>query len=268
MSTHLAEGTALITGASSGIGATYARRLAARGHDLVLVARDRARLEASATQLATQFGVKVEVLAADLGDPEQRLKVEQRLRQDANISVLVNNAGIGAPEQFVGAEVALLEQLLQVNVVAVTRLAAAALPGFKARGRGTLINVASVLGVAPELFSGVYSGSKAYVINFSQALNKELADSGVHVQVVLPGATLTEIWNRSGLDASAMPKEMFMSVDDLVDAALTGLDQGEQVTIPPLHDESLWQNYQNARQALLPHLSTDRPAARYHNGQA
>lgn len=268
MSTYLSSGTALITGASSGIGAVYARRLAARRHDLILVARDRARLEHNASQLTSEFGVKVDVLPADLADPQQRAQVERRLREDQSISVLVNNAGIGAPEQFVGTDVGLIEQLLQVNVVAVTRLAAAVLPGFKARGRGTLINIASVLGLAPELFSGVYSGSKAFVINFSHALNKELAGSGVHVQAVLPGATLTEIWARSGRDPNSLPKEMLMPVDDLVDAALAGLDGGEQVTIPPLQDESLWQAYQGARQALLPHLSTSRPAARYTQGRA
>jgi short-subunit dehydrogenase len=263
MSTYLSEGTALITGASSGIGATYARRLAARRHDLILVARDLARLESAARTLSTEFGVRVDVLQADLADPQQRAKVEQRLRADERISVLVNNAGVGAPEQFVGADPAVLEQLLQVNVVAVMRLAAAALPGFKARGRGTLINIASVLALAPELFSGVYSGSKAFVVNFSQALNKELAGTGVHVQAVLPGATLTEIWARSGKDPNSLPKHMVMGVDALVDAALVGLERGEKVSIPPLQDESLWQAYQGAREALLPHLSTSSPAARY-----
>ncbi len=263
MSTYRSAGTALITGASSGIGATYARRLAARGHDLILVARDQARLESAASQLTREFAVRVEVLPADLANPQQRAKVEQRLREDERIGVLVNNAGVGAPEQFVGTDPAVLEQLLQVNVVAVMRLAAAALPGFKARGRGTLINIASVLALAPELFSGVYSGSKAFVVNFSQALNKELAGSGVHVQAVLPGATLTEIWARSGKDPDSLPKGMVMGVDALVDAALVGLDRGEQVSIPPLRDESLWQAYQAAREALLPHLSTSSPAARY-----
>ena len=266
MSTYLSDGTALVTGASSGIGATYARRLAARRHDLILVARDRARLENNARQLATEFGVTVEVLQADLADPRQRAQVEQRLRADASISVLVNNAGVGAPEQFVGTDPDLLQQMLELNVVAVMRLAAAALPGFKARGKGTLINIASVLALAPELFSGVYSGSKAFVVNFSHSLAKELAGTGVHVQAVLPGATLTEIWARSGRDPDSLPKEMVMLVDDLVDAALVGLDRGEQLTIPPLHDESLWQAYQAARLALLPKLSTSTPAARYTRG--
>ncbi|MEW9623379.1 SDR family NAD(P)-dependent oxidoreductase [Rhodanobacter geophilus] len=257
------EGSVLITGASSGIGATYAQRFAARGHDLVLVARDMQRMEATAARLAGTYGVLVDILPADLTDREQLARVEQRLRTDSRIGALVNNAGMGAPERFVGAPAEALDKVVQLNVTAVMRLAAAALPAFKSRGRGTIINIASVLALAPELFSGVYSGTKAFVLNFSQSLQKELAGSGVHVQVVLPGATLTEIWARAGKNVEELPAHIVMPVGAMVDAALVGLDRGELVTVPPLHDEGQWQALQAARTAMLPHLSTDRPAARY-----
>jgi short-subunit dehydrogenase len=257
------EGSVLVTGASAGIGATYAQRFAARGHDLVLVARDVARLEALAAKLAADYGVRVDVLPADLTDRAQLARVEQRLQTDERIGALVNNAGMGAPERFVGADVETLDRVVQLNVTAVMRLAAAVLPAFQARGRGTLINIASVLALAPELFSGVYSGSKAFVLNFSQSLQQELAGSGVHVQAVLPGATVTEIWERAGKNIEELPAHMVMPVDAMVDAALAGLDRGEPITIPPLHDEAQWHSLQAARSAMLPNLSTDRPAARY-----
>lgn len=263
MSQSKIVGSVLITGASSGIGATYARRFAARGHDLVLVARDVSRLEELAAGLVKKHGVQVEVLPADLTNRDELAQVEQRLRIDDRISTLVNNAGMGAPEQFVSADVEILERVVQLNITAVMRLAAAALPAFKARGRGVVINIASVLALAPELFSGVYSGTKAFVLNFSQSLQQELAGSGVHVQAVLPGATLTEIWARSGRKIEELPAHMVMPVEAMVDAALIGLDRRESITIPPLHDEAQWQAFQAARTAMLPNLSTDRPAERY-----
>lgn len=261
--TTSAAGTALVTGASSGIGATYAKRLAARGHNLILVARDTARLENAARQLSSEYGVQIDVLPADLTRHDQLAKVEQRLRTDERIGLLVNNAGMGASDTFVGGDIDMLEQVVQLNVIAVMRLAAAALPGFKARGRGTLINITSVLALAPELFSGVYSGTKAFVLNFSQSLQKELADTGVHVQAVLPGATFTEVWARSGKKVEDLPADMVMPVDALVDAALVGLDRGERITIPPLPDEAQWEAFQIARMSMLPNLSKSIPAARY-----
>ena len=265
---NAAGSTTIITGASSGSGANYAKRLAARGHDLILVARDTARLEAAAKQLSAEHGVHVDVLTADLTQRGQLANVEERLRTDARIDMLVNNAGMGAREIFVGTDVDLFDQVVQLNVTAMMRLAAAALPGFKARGRGTLINIGSVLALAPELFSGVYSGTKAFVLNFSQSLQKELADSGVHVQAVLPGATATEVWARSGKKLEDLPKDMVMPVDAMVDAALLGLDRGERITIPPLPDEAQWEALQDARLAMLPNLSKAVPASRYRHAGA
>lgn len=256
-------GTALITGASAGIGATYADRLARRGHDLLLVARDRVRLEALATRLRADTGVAVEVLPADLTQRADLARVEQRLREDARITMLVNNAGIAVAGSLVGADPDRLETMIQLNVVAPTRLAAAVAPRFAAAGGGTLVNVASVLALAPEMFNGSYSGTKAYVLNLSQALQHELAPRGVRVQAVLPGATRTELWERAGVELASLPPSMVMDVGEMVDAALAGLDHGETVTIPSLPDPADWEAYSAARLALGPNLSRDRAALRY-----
>lgn len=256
-------GTALITGASSGIGAVYADRLARRGHDLILVARDRQRLDALAARLTQQAGRRVEVLPADLAQPAERRRVEDRLRADPAITMLVNNAGVAASGGLVDGDLDRLEAMIQINAIAVMRLAGAAAPGFAARGRGTIINIASVLALAPEMFNGVYSGTKAFVLNLSQGLQTEVGERGVRVQAVLPGATRTEIWERSGLDTARMPPEMLMGVEEMVDAALAGLDQGELVTIPSLPDAGQWEAFHAARLAMQPNLSRDRAAARY-----
>ena len=256
-------GTALITGASSGIGATYAERLARRGHALLLVARDRTRLDALAARLRADTGVAVEVLPADLTQRSELAAVERRLREDARITMLVNNAGIAVAGSLVGADPDRLEAMIQLNVVAPTRLAAAVAPRFAAAGGGTLINVASVLALAPELFNGSYSGTKAYVLNLSQALQHELAPRGVRVQAVLPGATRTELWERAGVELAQLPPSMVMDVNEMVEAALAGLDHGETVTIPSLPDHGDWEAYSAARLALAPNLSRDHAAPRY-----
>src|SRR5258706_5246608 len=263
MSTPSKQGVALITGASTGIGATYAKRLAASGHDLLIVARDQARLETVATALRKQYGVAVEVLKADLTSKADLQKVEKRLRSDTNISVLVNNAGIAVEGTLLGADPDKLETMIDINITAVMRLAVAAADSFVARKKGTIINIASVLALAPEMFNGSYSGTKAYVLNLSQALQKETAAHGVIVQAVLPGATRTEIWERAGIDLDKFPAEMVMHVDELVDAALAGLDMGETVTLPTLPDAGEWQAYNNLRLAMAPKLSLQHAAKRY-----
>lgn len=255
MSRNPSLGTAVITGASTGIGATYADRLAARGYDLLLVARDQQRLDALAGRLHQQYGVHAEALKADLTDAADLGKVEQRLREDASITLLLNNAGMAAEGGLIGGDIDTLQKMILLNVLAPTRLAHALAPQLAARGKGGIVNVASVLALAPELFGGTYSGTKAYLLNFSLALHKELAAHGAFSQAVLPGATLTEIWERSGMDPNSLPPEMLMSVDDLVDAALVGLDRGETVTIPPLPDYAEWERYNEARLAMAPRLS-------------
>lgn len=253
----------LITGASSGIGATYARHLARRGHDLLLVARNEARLQALASQLKAETGVDVEVLVADLGDPQALRRVEQRIVSDGRLSMLINNAGIVHSPTFTEADPDELEALLQLNVVALTRLSAAAARRFAEKGDGTLVNIASVTALMPESFDPAYLSSKAYVLAFSQALHQQLSPHGIRVQVVLPGITRTEIWDHASVKLDALPAEMIMEVDDLVGAALSGLDQGELVTIPSLPDIADWDRLNTQRLALVPHLSRRTPAARY-----
>jgi uncharacterized protein len=260
---HSNLGTAVVTGASSGIGAVYAERLARRGHDLLLVARNRPRLEAVAERIAAQTGCSVDLLVADLGKPGPLAEVEARLAQDERITLLVNNAGIGTHTPLLESEVEKMTQMIALNVTALARLTYAAVPGFVARGAGALINIASIVSIAPEILNGVYGGSKAFVHAFSLSLHHELGAKGVRVQVVLPGATATEFWEAGGLPVTSLPKEILMSAEDLVDAALVGYDRGELVTIPSLHEESEWLAYEAARQAMAPHLSHEAPAARY-----
>ena len=263
MTSTQSQGTALVTGASSGIGAVYAQRLAARGFDLLLVARDLQRLEEAASKLRDEYGVQVEVLKADLTQKDDVLKLEQRLRSDSSISLLLNNAGVAADGLLANADMNQLEQLIQLNVTAVTRLASAAAASFAKAGRGTLINIASVVALFPERFNATYSASKAYVLSLTQSLNAELDGTGVKVQAVLPGVTRTEIWERSGIDATQIPAEMVMEAGEMVDAALSGLDQGELVTIPSLPDAGDWDKFVAARHVLAPNLSKSQAAARY-----
>jgi uncharacterized protein len=259
----MSQGTALITGASTGIGAIYADRLAHRGYDLVLVARDVARLDALATRLRTEAGVRVEVLAADLSDRAQLAKVEARIAADEMLTLLVNNAGISLEGTLIDTPVATIEQLIAINVTAPTLLAGAAVRAFAPRGKGGIINLSSVLALAPEMFDGTYSATKAFVLNLTQGLAKEVGDKGIRVQAVLPGATRTEIWARSGKDVDSFPAEWVMDAGDLVDAALVGFDRGETVTIPPLADEGKWQAMQEARLGMASELSRREVAPRY-----
>ncbi|RWX75776.1 SDR family oxidoreductase [Neorhizobium lilium] len=257
------SGTALVTGASSGIGATYADRLASRGYDLILVARDKARLEEAAALLTAKYGVKAEVLAADLTDRADVLKVEQRLRDDGAITLLVNNAGIGPQGPLLTADLDYLDRMVDLNVFAANRLAVAAAQVFAARGSGAIINTASVVALAPHFFSGTYVASKAFVLSLTEALAGELKDKGVRIQAVLPGLTRTEIFDRAGGSMDGLDPERVMDVGDMVDAALAGFDQGELVTIPSLANAGLYQAYETARGALAPHLSLRMPAPRY-----
>jgi short-subunit dehydrogenase len=261
--TTQSKGTALVTGASSGIGVKYAERLAERGYDLVVVARDVKRLEALASRLTEATGRRVDVMRADLTNRDDLRAVEAKLTDDPSITLLVNNAGMSLNAGLLGSEPELLERLIALNVTAPTLLAAAAGKAFVARGAGGIINIASVLAFAPEMFDGVYSGSKAHLLNLSLSLAEQTKGKGVRVQAVLPGATRTEIWERSGKDINALPADMVMEVDDLVDAALLGFDRGEVVTIPPLADESQWTAFNDSRLAMGPNLSKRDVAVRY-----
>lgn len=257
------KGTALITGASSGIGAVYADRLARRGYDLILVARNRGRLVQLAERLTSATGRSIEVVTADLADAADLRRVEQILRTDASITLLVNNAGVGAAAPLLDSNVDHMQAMIELNVTALTRLTYAIAPQFVARGTGTIVNIASIVAVAPEALNGVYGGSKAFVLAFSQSLHHELAAKGVRVQAVLPGATRTEFWDIAGQPVENLPQSIVMSADDLVDAALAGLDQGELATVPSLPDLAQWNAFESARTALAPNLSHSKPAMRY-----
>lgn len=253
--------TVLVTGASSGIGALYAQRFAQRGHNLVLVARDKARLEALAVRLREEHAVAVEVLQADLTHPDDLTRIETRLRDDAEIGILINNAGIAHSGAFTQQSAEAITALITLNVVALTRLAAAAAPRFAQSGAGSIVNIGSVVGLAPEFGMTVYGASKAFVLFLSQGLNLELAPQGVYVQAVLPAATRTEIWERAGFDVNTLSE--VMDVEELVDAALVGFDRRELVTIPPLHVADRWDALDGARQGLLSDIRQAHAAERY-----
>lgn len=256
-------GTALVTGASSGIGAVYARRLARRGHDLVLVARDRLRLEAAAEQITAKYGVAVEVLVADLAAAEGLDAVAARIEADGALSLLVNAAGLGPAGPALATPPQGYDAMLALNVGALQRLTLTAAQVFARRGRGTIINLASVVALIPERMNAPYVAGKAFVLELTRALAAELAGSGVRFQAVLPGLTRTEIFDRAGGSLDHFPAHMVMEAGDMVDAALAGLDAGELVTIPSLPDAADWAAYDAARARLAPNLSHDRPAARY-----
>jgi short-subunit dehydrogenase len=261
--TTTTKGVALITGASAGIGAIYADRLAGRGYDLILVARSQPRLLALAARISAETGRRVEPLAADLTRSEDLSRIEARLRTDPAIGLLVNNAGVGSAVPLLQSDVGAMDVMIALNVQALMRLTYAAAPGFVARGGGTLINLASIAAIAPEILNGVYAGTKAFVVAFTQSLHHELAGRGVRVQAVLPGAVGTGFWEIAGTPLADLPREIVMTPEDTVDAALAGLDQGELITLPALSDSTAWQAYEDARQAMIPNLSRSEPAARY-----
>lgn len=253
--------TVLITGASSGIGAAYAERFAQRGHDLVLVARDKARLDALAATLRTDSKVAVDVLQADLTHPSDLSAVEARLRDDTRIGILINNAGAAQSGGILQQTAESIDRLVALNTTALTRLAAAVAPRFAQSGTGAIVNIGSVVGLAPEFGASVYGATKAFALFLSQGLRLELSPQGVYVQAVLPAGTRTEIWERAGIDVSTMSD--LMDVGELVDAALVGFDRREPVTIPPLTDAGRWDALDAARLELLSGIHKAHAAERY-----
>lgn len=257
------KGTAVITGASSGIGAVYADRLARRGYDLIIVARHRDRLNHLASQISANTRQNVETVAADLNNPHDLRALEAQLRHDASITLLVNNAGVGTHTPLLQSDIDRMEQMIDLNVIAPTRLTYAVVPGMVARGQGAIINIASIVSIAPEILNGVYGGSKAYVQAFSQSLHHELHGQGIQVQAVLPGATATDFWQTGGLALENLDPNIVMTPQALVDAALVGFDRGELITLPSLQDEREWLAFEAARQTMMQHLSANKPAPRY-----
>jgi short-subunit dehydrogenase len=222
--------TALVTGPTSGIGLSFARRLAASGHDLVLVSRTRERLVKVAAELAERYGVEVEVLVADLGDREQLARVEQRVADESRpLDLVVNNAGFGLKHPFLDNTAAEEQYLLDTHVTAVLRITHAALGTMVRRGSGSIINVGSVAAYLPR---GTYSAAKAYVLALSEWADLTYRDRGVHVMALLPGFTRTEFHDRMDVSQGSAPRWLWLDVDRLVDEALRDLERGRRISIP------------------------------------
>ncbi|MFF5109316.1 SDR family NAD(P)-dependent oxidoreductase [Streptosporangium sp. NPDC000509] len=219
--------TALITGATAGIGAAFARRLAADGFSLVLVARDEKRLVSTAEELRLRYGVSSEVLTADLVTEEGLEAVERRLHE--GVDLLVNNAGFGHQGRFLDVPVEEERKMLKLHCEAVLRLTLAALPRMRERDRGAVINVASV---AAFFVQGSYSASKAWVVGFSQSTAAELTGSRVRVMALCPGFVHTEFHERAAIDKSGIPEFLWLSADDVVRDAMRDLARGVRVSIP------------------------------------
>jgi short-subunit dehydrogenase len=251
--------TALITGATAGIGHEFAQALARRGHDLVLVARDSVRLEQTGEDLRRRHRIDVEVLAADLADRDQLLLVERRLGdRDHPVDLLVNNAGFGLNRRFLAADVADEQRLLDVLVTAVMRLSHATLPGMVERGSGDVINVSSVASFFPF---GTYNAAKAYVTSFSQGLAQELSGTGVHVMALCPGYVHTEFHARAGITVRA-GEQWWLSADEVVADALRDLARGKVVCVPGLQYKAIAGATHLLPRRALPRLDRFRRAGR------
>ena len=220
--------TALVTGPTSGIGLAFARQLAARRTDLILVSRDAERLEEVAAELRGTFNVMVEVLPADLSADLSH--VEARLAaSDRPVDVLINNAGFTVGKPFVGGDVAAEQRLIDVMVTAVMRLTHVALPGMVERGRGAVVNVGSVAGLVPR---GTYSAAKAWVRAFTTGLRPQVAGTGVRIMLLAPGFTRTEFHERAAMSTSSLPRFLWHDADAVVTRALRDLDRGVPVSVP------------------------------------
>ena len=257
-----ARPVAVVTGASSGIGAIYAARLAARGHDLILVARRGDLLQALAERLHGEYKVDVDTLVADLADTTSLDRVAETLAANARIDILVNNAGTATLGPISKADSRAQDAMIDLNVRSLTRLSAALLPRFIARNRGAIINIGSVLGFHTLPTSGIYSATKAYVMAFTRGLQTETAGTKVKVQLLMPSATVTDIWEKGGVPLSAVEARA-MSAEAMVDAALVGLDAGEDFTLPSVNDAQLWSDYDDARAKLFAASQTKQVAERY-----
>jgi uncharacterized protein len=263
---------ALITGASSGIGAAFAARLARDGYDLTLVARRRDRLAALATRLAQDGRCQVDVLAADLTDPSGLRSAEEHIGAIPNLGLLVNNAGFAGYAPFTGLDPAIAAALIGVHVTAPTRLTRAALPPMIDHGRGAVINIASLLAFSGSLpprpmpFRATYAAAEAYLVTFTCALAGELAGTGVRVQVCCPGVVATEFHQGTGIDLARLPVTP-MDPGDVVTASPAALELGETVCVPGLDDPAAVEHYHNAARQLM-QASSHTLASRYQNAPA
>lgn len=254
--------TALITGASSGIGRVYAQRLADRGHDLVLVARRADRLETLAAELKSAHSVEVRIVPADLTAEADLVRIEQLLASDA-IDILINNAGTGPVASTADLSDADAISTLALNVAALMRLTRAALPGMRSRKSGTIVNIGSVLAFHAMPVTTLYSATKAFVLTYSSGIQQEVQADGILVQAVLPAGTVTDFYETAGVSITDFDPAVFMTAEQLVDAALAGMDRREEVTLPSVHDETLWTTYDTARAQLFGGTQNGSPAPRY-----
>ncbi len=257
------KGTAVVTGATGGVGALYAAGLAERGYDLLLVGRQQKTLDAVAKAVKQKANVKVETIVANLAEAKELARIEARISSDPAITTLINSATSVTFSPLAKLGLQALDETIAVNITALTRLTHAVLPGLLARGAGAIVNMASVLAFHPWPEFSVYNASKAYVVSFSQALQGEVAGKGVLVQVVTPPAVDTDFWNHAGLPVSNLPAGAVMKPQHLVDAALRGLDRGESWVFPSLSEQALWDDHQKTRQALVGGLMNGAPAPRY-----
>lgn len=260
---------ALVTGASSGIGAAFAERLAKDGYDLIIVARRGDRLEELAKRLQNSHPVSVEVLVADLSQHDSLRTVEKRIAADPVLDLLVNNAGFGGYMSFAELDPDRAEELIHVKVLAVTRLTRAALPGMVGRGHGSVINVSSRLAFSGAMGSSqlpkraVYAGANAFINTFSQLVQSELEGTGVNVQALCPGLVSTEFHGLVGTDSSRFPAAVVMKPEDLVDASLAGLKLGEAICIPAMEDTELLVQIQESQKRFFEQTRSGMPAERY-----
>lgn len=257
------RGIAVVTGAAGGVGANYALGLARRGYDLLLVDRSSEALYALSAYIVQVTGRRVQLAVLDLANPDELAALTKRLREDTDIDLLANLAGVATFSQFAEIPTATVEQTIAVNVTALTQLSRAVATRFAERGRGTIVNFASVLAFRPWTEFNVYNATKAYVVALSQSLQTEFQGTGVLVQVVAPPATATKFWERAGFSHENLPAKAVMDADDLVAAALVGLDYGEQWVMPSLHDSDRWKAFQETRAALVKGMMNGVVADRY-----
>jgi short-subunit dehydrogenase len=260
---------ALVTGASSGLGAAFAERLAHDGYDLLIAARRRDRLEALAEKLQSNDRGNVEVIVADLSKPDDLLSVEKHIQEDQALDLLVNNAGFGGYKAFVELDPEKATELINLKVLAVTRLTRAALPGMLARGRGAIINVSSRLAFSGSMGStqlpkrATYAGANAFINTFSQLIQSEVEGTGVQVQALCPGVVETEFHERVGIDSNRYPAAIVMKPEDVVQASLIGLKLGEVICVPALEDPVLLKQIHESQQQFFEQSRTGSLATRY-----
>lgn len=258
------DSRALVTGASSGIGESYARHLARTGHDLILVARREDRLRALADELQQAHDIEVEVLAADLSNDGDIERVAARIGAEPSVDMLINNAGFAARGMVAELDDRAFDEMIRVNVLALARLSHAAMRQMIPAGRGAIVNVSSGTVFMQMPGNAGYGSSKNLVMAFTRVMQAEAKDSGVRVQLLIPGVVETEFHAVAGNDISRFPPERVMSADDLVLASLRGLELGEEICIPSLPDVGDWEAYVEAEKQLAANVSRDHPAARYH----